>query len=237
MRRSNSFIAWLLAAQLVRGIPAFATMTAADLDVRSEQIRRRHHIPGAVLLVVSPTAIVHTAAFGEASRSTHRPISLDDYFRVGSITKTFTALGVMTLVERGKLRLDTPVPDLVTRLPYHHSWERQYPVQVAQLLEHTAGFYDLSRKEFDFNEPLSLAAAFALDPDSREIHWPPGMHASYSNSGAGIAALVIERTSGLSYEEFMRRHVFTPLAMHSATLVPEPRMLATPSSAAMTATV
>jgi len=87
-------------------------------------------------------------------------------------------------------------------------------------MEHTAGITDMSGKEFSFKEPLSLPEAFKINPESRRLKWPPGFYHSYSNSGSGIAAYVIEQSSGRQFESFVAAEVFKPLGLSSATYFP-----------------
>jgi CubicO group peptidase (beta-lactamase class C family) len=87
------------------------------------------------------------------------------------------------------------------------------------LLEHTAGFLDLTKPEFDHSDPkpLTLREGLAVKPEARIGRWPPGMHSSYSNAGAGLAAYVLEDVTGERYEDFVERHLFKRLAMSTAS--------------------
>ena len=156
--------------------------------------------------------------FGVADLETKRPVTADTIFRIGSITKMFTALGVMMLVGQEKLGLDRPVRVYAPQAPYANPWEDTYPVTVAQLLEHTAGFQDLTKEEFDYNrpEPLSLEEGLAVKPESRTVHWKPGLHAVYSNSGYGLAGYVLQKVAGTRYEDFIAERIFAPLGMKSS---------------------
>src|SRR3546814_10143602 len=81
------------------------------------------------------------------------------------------------------------------------------------LLEHSAGWFDMGRAEFDSADPtpLTLAQALALNPDARISQWPPSLHASYSNTGPGVAGYVLEQASGERFEAFAQQHIFAPL--------------------------
>lgn len=203
-----------------------AAMDFAALTAQIEAIRVAANVPGVVILISGPDEILHLAALGEADRATRAPLRVDQYLRIGSITKTFNAIAVMRLVERGALSLDAPVAGMLARPPFRNPWERARPLTIAHLLEHTGGLRDLTPAEFAFNAPVSLAAAFAIAPASRDLRWPPGLYPSYSNHGAGILAAVLERLSGETYEAVVAREVFAPLAMTSASFLPETRVLA-----------
>jgi CubicO group peptidase (beta-lactamase class C family) len=148
--------------------------------------------------------------------STREPMTADTLVRVGSITKAFTAATLLLLEGEGAVRLDDPVRAQVARVPYRNDWERTAPVTVAQLLEHTAGFQDLTKEEFDHSDPgLTLEQGFALRADAHLTRWEPGLHAVYSNFGYGVAGLVIEQAGRASYEEQVVARLVTPLEMRN----------------------
>lgn len=178
-------------------------------------------VPAVAFFVVSGDDIEALEAFGTTSHSTARPMTPDHLVRIGSITKTVTALATMVQVERGSLSLETSVAAILRPPPYVNEWSATHPVTVAHLLEHTAGLRDLSAREFAIDIPLALAAAFAVDPDSRRLSWPAGLHSSYSNSGAGIASAVLEKTTGMPFPLLVEQTVLRPIGMASATFTPD----------------
>lgn len=148
-------------------------------------------------------------------------------FRIGSVSKMFTGLTLLKAQEHGVLDLDAPIrnylPATALKTSYENPWEQEQALTSAQLMEHTAGWFDMSGLEFNHNDvkPLSLAEALALRPESRLSHWPPGLHSEYSNSGAGLAAYVLEQAAqkaGIDgdFEQLAKRWVFEPLGMPSA---------------------
>ena len=121
-------------------------------------------------------------------------------------------------VEDGLLDLDTPVRELAPEVGFTNRWERTHPVTVATVMEHTAGFDDIHPREFAVDDPgITLAEGLAYNPGSRVSRWRPGTHASYSNSGPAIAAYVVEKITGTTFEDHVREHVFNPLGMESST--------------------
>jgi CubicO group peptidase (beta-lactamase class C family) len=190
----------------------------ADLIARLEAIRIEERVPAIGLALASGEAVLWAGAFGTADVAGARPVAPDTLFRIGSVTKSFTAAAILLLEEEGRLRLDDPVHLHLDDPPYTNPWEATHPVRIAQLLEHTAGFADLSRAEFDSNDstPLPLEAALARYRAEHVVHWPPGLHSEYSNVGAGLAGLVIERVSGERYEDFVAARLFAPLGMRDS---------------------
>ncbi|MCZ6617213.1 MAG: serine hydrolase [Gammaproteobacteria bacterium] len=140
-------------------------------------------------------------------------------FRWGSISKTFTALALLRLVELERVELLDPLREHIPPGVYENPFTSR-PVLLKHLVELTAGFSDLSGSEFNQNQPLSLTEALALNPTSRVTHWPPGLQHNYSNLTPGLTSVVIEQVSGQGFEEFMEQRVLRPLSMPAASFQP-----------------
>ena len=201
---------------------------AAEIDLpvlleRLEAARQRHRVAGFALALADTGGARYAGGGGLADRATARAVDADTLWRVGSVTKVFTAMATMVAARRHGFTLDTPLRELVPDPPVANPWEATDPVRVVHLLEHTAGLLDLSKREFDSSDPapLSLAQAFALNPGSRTLQWPPGRHFSYSNTGPGLAALVIETRDGRPYEAFVTAEVLRPLGMAASGFAAE----------------
>lgn len=213
-----------LALFLCSALPAAAQGPPAmrvpveQLASQIEAMRTGMQIPAAGLAIVSADAVLLARGFGVKDLESREPADADTLFRIGSITKAFTGVALLMAQEDGALALDDPVRRHLPEPPYANPWEATHPVTIAQLLELTAGLQDMSKAEFDFNTPLSLAEAFALEPASRTVRWKPGLHAVYTNNGAGIAAAALEQATGRPYEDFVRERIFAPLAMDTASL-------------------
>lgn len=201
-----------------------AALAALDRDL--EALRTKLRIPALAVVLVDSERVLLSKTYGVADRASGEPFGPTHYFRIGSITKTFTALATLRLVAEGRLALADRLQDIAPGLPVSNPWQDTDPITIEQLLEHTAGLNDLSLREFGFNEPLPRTAAFALSPDSRTVRWPPGLHHSYSNNSPGLVAAAIERVTGMPFEACLRRAVLEPLGMDAATLLPEPEVLA-----------
>ena len=134
--------------------------------------------------------------------------TIDTKFRLGSLTKQFTALAILQLEEKGKLSVFDPMCDYVANCP--DTWK---PINIHQLLTHTSGI-------LSFNGHLSTTMlpsppAKTLEAiRNKPLRFPPGSKHEYSNSGYAALALVIERASGDSYPAYMRKHVFQPAGMN-----------------------
>jgi CubicO group peptidase (beta-lactamase class C family) len=131
-------------------------------------------------------------------------------FRVGSLTKQFTAMGVMILQERGKLKVQDPVCRYVPQCP--PAWA---DVNIHHLLTHTSGIPDLLSFP-DVWKTMALPSPVAQTVErfkNKPLEFKPGEKFKYSNSGYVLLGYVIERVTGQTYEAFMRENIFEPLKM------------------------
>jgi CubicO group peptidase (beta-lactamase class C family) len=183
-----------------------------ELSDRIERVRQSENVPVLALTVFDQHQPVLVVVNGDASVTT--PL------RWGSITKTFTALALMTLAQQKNVDLQTPVHTILPDVPWQNPWQETHPVRFIHLLELTAGFTDLTRTEFSDNTPRALFAQLERPTKSRSLYWPPGFQFSYSNVAPGMTAWVVQRWSGLSFEAYLARHVLAPLGMQAASLQP-----------------
>jgi len=195
-----------------------------DLERIVRDGMREDVIPGVVVVLVDSGRVVFSEGFGVADLATGRAVSPDStLFRLGSVTKVLTSLGILRLVERGAISLDTPVRD-VAPLPVLTTGAGE-PIRVRHLLSHTAGFDQsgLGRHAPSAAERQSLRAFLAeyLVPIR-----PPGVVATYDTYGMSLAGYVLEAVSGIPYADFMRAEVFEPLGMRQTFIEAPPEVKA-----------
>ncbi len=140
--------------------------TIAELESRVRQVLARTHTPGISIAVVSRDRVVWQAGLGLADVASGREATLETLFRIGSTSKTFTALMVLLLEQEGSLHLDDPIRRYLPEIAFKNAWESTDPVQIVNVLEHTAGWDDWSLRVFANNDatPLTLRQALDLDP-------------------------------------------------------------------------
>ena len=199
--------------------PARVTVDVENLTAAIQQILDEHRIPGASVALVEKDRTIWAGGVGKADVAAGVDVTANHLFRVGSISKSFTALAVLRAVEAGLLDLDTPVRELAPEIGFTNGWAETHPITVAMVKEHTAGFDDIHFREYaKVDDPeITLAAGLAYNPGSRVSRWRPGTHMSYSNSGPPIAAYVVEKLSGQTFEDYVREQVFDPLGMQRST--------------------
>jgi|GEM_PF-1410793 len=147
------------------------------------------------------TGETQTGAFGYYSTQKTHPVTSQSLFRIGSLTKSFTALTALKQVQEGRFDIDRPIRSYWPDIVINNAWQREHPVTTAMMLEHVAGIQDLTREEFDYPKPLELQQAFSLAPDARKVVWQPGLMASYSNAGAGYVQAALESATGIRWEQ------------------------------------
>ena len=192
-----------------------------DIEALRAEIQRildRYRIPGASIALVDRNRTIWAGGVGKADLAAGVDVTADHLFRIGSISKSVTALAALRAVESGLLDLETPVRELAPEIAFTNPWEATHPVTVAMLMEHTTGFDDLHFPEWAVVDPgISLAEGLAVHPHSRVSRWPPGTHMSYNNSGPSVAAYVVEKVTGTPFGEYAREQVFVPLGMETST--------------------
>lgn len=169
----------------------------------------RNEFSGSVL-VARDGQILLDRGYGLANREWSIPNDGATKFRLGSVTKQFTAVAIMLLNERGQVDLDAPVKTYLPDAPA--AWDR---VTVRHLLTHTSGLADYTRLE-DFEAKKTLpTTAQALMARFRDqpLAFQPGAQWAYSNSGYVVLTAIIETVSGQTYADFVAQNLFQPLNM------------------------
>jgi CubicO group peptidase (beta-lactamase class C family) len=167
--------------------------------------------PGAVVAVLHQASVVHAASFGIRDIRSGESITPTANFRLASVTKQFTAMAAMILVERDRIGLDESITDFFPEFP-----EYGQPITVHHLLTHTSGlkdYEDLIPPETVV--PLKDRDVLALLVQEREGDFPPGSLYRYSNSGYALLALIVEQASGRTFADFLSENIFTPLDMNA----------------------
>lgn len=197
------------------GPPEAGILDSASLDslLRPLLIDRMtdRYIAGAAIAVVHDGRIVYRGGFGDREVYSEDPVEPEStIFRIGSVTKVLTGIAVLQLVDRGLVDLDANVNVYLDPPLVPDTFEA--PVRVRHLLTHTAGFDQIG---LDRHAP-SREAVRPLEEFLAEYLVrirPPGVMSTYDTYGITLAGHLVEEVTGLSYEEYLRRHIFEPLGM------------------------
>ncbi len=162
------------------------------------------------VLVARGTDVILSKGYGSANLEWAIPNTPATKFRLGSITKQFTAASILLLEERGKLKLDDPIKKYMPEAPA--AWDA---ITIFNLLTHSSGIANFTSLP-DYNSlkvrdtPVAKTIVTVRD---KPLEFVPGERMSYSNSGYLLLGHVIEVVTGASYEKFVTENIFTPLGM------------------------
>jgi len=168
--------------------------------------------PGAAVLVLKNNKVLFCKGYGLANLESHERINEFTNFRLASISKQFTAMCIMILKERGKLKYENSITDIFPEFPDYGS-----RITIKHLLQHTSGLVDYEDMLADTvtiqvhdDDVLKMMASI----DS--TYFIPGSKYKYSNSGYAILAMIVEKVSGKRYANFLRDYIFKPLKMKNS---------------------
>ncbi len=165
---------------------------------------------GCAALVASKGQIIYKKAFGMANLELNVPMKPEMVFRIGSITKQFTAIAILQLMEQGKLSLQDDITKFIPDYPTHG-----YKITVEHLLTHTSGIKS-------YTNVSEFAGYIRIDKTPEEVikifrnlpmDFAPGTKWNYNNSGYFLLGYIIEKASGKSYPDYIEENFFKPLGM------------------------
>jgi CubicO group peptidase (beta-lactamase class C family) len=198
----------LLLPMLLLAVPtALGSTLDSSVDAYVRDAMTQRHIPGLALAVIRQGRVLRVTAYGQASLEFSVPVTSTTLFNVASVTKSFTAVGVMKLVEAGKLKLDDPIGTYLQGLP--ESWRG---VRVQELLSHTSGLPDIVKSGTPDPIADTPEEATALLRD-RPVEFTPGTQYRYDQTDYMLLGLLIEKLSGLSYVRFCQTELFAPAGL------------------------
>ena len=189
-----------------------------------KEVIKEFQAVGVSAVVVKDGKIVYNNSFGLKDLESKTPLRNDHLMRIASISKSFTATAFMQLVEQGKVSLDDDVSELIgfrirnPRFP-------NTPITLRMLLSHTAsirdkgGYFTLDR----------INPAISGDCEGAYLEYEPGTNYRYSNLGINLAGAVLEKVSGVRFDEYVKRNILDPLSLYGGYNVDmlDPARLAT----------
>ena len=199
----------------------------ASAEKTVDSFLRKWSIEGASLAIAKDGKLIFARGFGHADTASKTETQPYSKFRIASISKLITAIATMKLEEAGKLSLNDKVfgPDGILNDPYFSQPKdkRVFGITVAHLLSHEAGW--TQRYGDQMFMPVMIAEKMGVKPPAdtktivrfaldKNLHYTPGKGRAYSNLGYSILGLVIEKISGMSYEDYCRQTIFEPLGIY-----------------------
>ncbi|MBS7633548.1 serine hydrolase [Candidatus Bathyarchaeota archaeon] len=189
----------------------------------------RDHVPGLSLAIVKDGKIVYAKGFGSRNLKAGLKATPDTLYGIGSCTKSFTALALMQLQEQGKLNVNDPVRKY---LPEFKIGKEEKPITIHHLLSHSSGIPDLGAADIEINRFLGIEekwipfasfddAITFINGATSEIVAEPGKRFFYLNEGYTLLGWIIERTSNMRYEDYVRENILKPLKMNRSAFPSE----------------
>jgi CubicO group peptidase (beta-lactamase class C family) len=209
-------------------VPVQHALEASDLESFFDGIvplqLERSDIAGASVLVMQNGQVLLRKGYGYADLKNKKPVDpAATIFRLASISKLFTWVSVMQLVEQGKLDLDA---DVNGYLDFQIRPAFSQPVTLRNLMTHTGGFEEEVRDIIVTDPKQAVTLRDFLIRNQPQRIFPPGTIPAYSNYGVGIAGYIVQRVSGEPFEQYVEQHIFAPLQMvHSTFYQPPPTLL------------
>jgi CubicO group peptidase (beta-lactamase class C family) len=179
------------------------------IDKMMSDYNGKDSVPGIAVLVAKDGKILQEKGFGNADIEHHMKVAPDTKFRIGSISKQFTASAILRLQEQGKINVN----DKLSK--YFPDFPRGNEVSIYQLLTHTSGLYSYTDNDSfidSVTKPVSDAALLNLI-ESGGFNFNPGEHLQYCNSGYVLLGQIVGRISGKSYSDYITDEFFKPLGM------------------------
>ena len=228
-----TWVAFMLIALIFIGCNNAKDNSLKKYDRFLFRVFEKGHFNGNVLVIKNGEP-VYQGAFGTSNLDSVDSLQLSSVFRLASVSKQFTAMGIMLLKDAGELSYDQDIKYYIPKLPYEG-------ISIRHLLNHVSGLPDYVnlmdhswKPELKYNDPERLISGNddiinSLVEEKPDILFPAGERFEYSNTGYVLLATIIERVSGLPFGQFLNERVFTPTGMES-TLVydyipgPDPSM-------------
>ena len=211
------------AAEYAPVIEALDAFISAEMDAKG--------LPALSIALVDGQELVWAEGFGTEDVESGRPATAETVYRVGSVSKLFTDIAVMQLVERGEIDLDAPItsylPDFAPSNPYGGA------ITLRQLMSHRSG---LVREPpvghyFDPDEPPLSETVESLN--STSLVYPPESRYKYSNAAIAVVGYVLEHTHGVPFADYLAQAVLRPIGMTRSAFAPSPAVTARLADAVM----
>lgn len=198
---------------LILGLSCMNTIIAQKLEKEIDKVALENFKkdePGAVIFIAKNNEIIYRKAFGQANLELSVALNPDMVLEIGSISKQFTAVAILQLVEKGQLKLSDPISKFLSNFP-----TQGQNITIHHLLTHTSGLSNYTsdsswsevwRNEYSINQVIDLFK-------DKPLTSIPGEKFSYSNSGYVLLGAIIEKISGLTYAEYLHKNIFEPLDM------------------------
>ena len=187
----------------------------AVLDTIIRKNLKRQRIPGAAVALVHEGRVIFSRCYGYADTEKKVPITEDTYFMVGSLTKSFTALAVLKLIEEGKIDPHADIRRYIPDFSIKNLYDGEVPITVNHLLTHTSGLM-IDYYAHLTGEKKQSNADLLSQLRNEYLCFKPGSASKYSNIGYRLLGMMIEQVTGERFEDYLEKEVFKPLGLNNS---------------------
>ncbi len=220
-------LAWLALA--APAAPGQSAVPAADpyrpaverLQALVEREVADKRLPALSIALVDDQRVVWAKGFGHRDRDGKQPATAETVYRVGSVSKLFTDVAVMQLVEQGKIDLDAPVTKYLPDFKPVNKFD-DTPITLRHLMAHRSGLIREPPVGNYFDPTGPTLARTVASINGTDLVYPPGKKIKYSNAAIGVVGYALEKTQGEKFEAYLKRTVLDPLGMASSSFEPTP---------------
>ena len=193
--------------------------TLIELKESINEVLKETNTAGAGIVMINGDSVVWIGGLGKADIENNINVNENTMFRLGSISKMMVSLAILKLQEEGMLSLTDKVRDIIPEIKFDNPWEDTHPIRIENLLEHTSGwsYWHLAELGSDDPKPKTLKEALDFYPKSRKCLYMPGTRKNESNVGTAVAAYIVEKVSGISFEDYMNKYFFKPMGIENMT--------------------
>ena len=166
-------------------------------------------VPGAALMIIQDGEPILTRSFGAADVDGNIPVMAATNFRLASVTKQFTAMSILMMIEEGQLSLDSTLPEIFDAFPAYGK-----DITVRYILQHRSGLLDYETiMPEGVTEQAHDSDVLQMMIDADHTYFEPGAEYRYSNSGYALLAMIVKQLSGKSFANFLQERIFEPVSM------------------------
>ena len=205
---------------LVNSCNTRSTSHSSDLDKIFDSVFKADE-PGGAVLIAKDGKIIYEKGFGVEDITTKKAIGKSTLFNVGSISKTFVAFGILQLAKENKLSIDD---DIYKYFPDFKDSSIAKKIKIHHLLTHTSGLPDIRRTQEDsvFYLTAKDEENWAPIKKADSLEFQPGERFNYSNPAFNGLALIIEKVSGMKWQEYIKKYIMEPADMKTSTITDGP---------------
>ena len=205
MKTKQIILALVAGAMLVTSC---SSPTEKRIDAAIQEVMQQYDCVGVTAVVLKDGEVIYDKAFGYKDLDTKEPLSTSHMMRIASISKSFTATGLMKQVEKGIISLDDDISDLIgfqIRNPHHP----EVPITLRMVLSHTASIRD----QENYSTLDHLNHAISGDGMASFYEYTPGEGYNYSNLGLNLAGTILEKVTNIRFDQYVRDSIILPLGL------------------------